>query len=816
MNTDCPILYSNQQNRLPNLMKKPYLNSKKNSALSLQPSKAIYLLLMVLFFSLFGNVANAANISSRSSGNWSSPSTWVGGVVPSSSDVVSINNTVTIDVNVTVQSVNVISTLKVNNGLVFTVGSDVTPGSFTVGGTFSMGTGNDHSTLIVYGNYTNNGETIFYKSDVIIKGNLITPSTSTLQNNGNVIVGGDIIGKFDINGNGTGQIYAVNPNATVTISPSTIDNNVIPGVFPSGELPALITLVNQVIISWCSATTTWNVDANTGVGSWSNGTPTSSKNLIFSGNFNSSTNTLDTVVEGCSCKVNSGAAVVFTSGKTLKISNEIKILGPTGSLTFENNASLVQINEPVTNNPNSGSIIYKRKTTSVLNSDYTYWSSPVIGQKLNISLSYASGMFFSYDDFATPEDWKPETATTVMLIGKGYIIRGSQSISASSISDAAFTGIPNNGTTTIAIGATGTSNLLGNPYPSAINADLFLAANSTLVEGTIYLWTHKTAIQSAGTITNGTAGSGAYAYTSDDYASYNTTGGVGTGNLVKGVEQTVNKPTGKIAAGQAFFTTSKATGTSVTFNNAMRVAGNNSQFFKTKTPNKKTTNTVEKNRVWLNLSNTQGAFKQTLIGYVTDATNDYDSLFDGESFDGNEFVDFYSLNQDRNLVIQGRALPFDETDEVPLGFKSTIDGDFTINIDQVDGSLTNQAVFIEDKLTNTVTDLKSGNYTFNTVAGTFNDRFVLRYTNKSLGSTSFDTQANKVLVSNINKQIKINSFTETIDKVTIYDLLGRQIYQKNKVNNNEFLISDLVLGHQTLIVKTSLQNGNTVTDKIIY
>jgi hypothetical protein len=72
------------------------------------------------------------------------------------------------------------------------------------------------------------------------------------------------------------------------------------------------------------------------------------------------------------------------------------------------------------------------------------------------------------------------------------------------------------------------------------------------------------------------------------------------------------------------------------------------------------------------------------------------------------------------------------------------------------------------------------------------------------------------LVSNKNKQIKINSFAETIDKVTIYDLLGRQIYQKDKVNSNELSIVNLVSSHQTLIVKTSLQNGETVTNKIVY
>jgi propanediol dehydratase large subunit len=60
------------------------------------------------------------------------------------------------------------------------------------------------------------------------------------------------------------------------------------------------------------------------------------------------------------------------------------------------------------------------------------------------------------------------------------------------------------------------------------------------------------------------------------------------------------------------------------------------------------------------------------VGYVTGATNNFDNGYDGETFDANEFVDFYSVNQEKNLVIQGRALPFDENDEVQLGFRSSV------------------------------------------------------------------------------------------------------------------------------------------------
>jgi hypothetical protein len=47
----------------------------------------------------------------------------------------------------------------------------------------------------------------------------------------------------------------------------------------------------------------------------------------------------------------------------------------------------------------------------------------------------------------------------------------------------------------------------------------------------------------------------------------------------------------------------------------------------------------------------------------------------------------------------------EETDAVPLGYSSTIIGDFSISIDKTDGALSTMAV-LEDKLTNTTHNLK--------------------------------------------------------------------------------------------------------------
>ncbi|MFV5687617.1 T9SS sorting signal type C domain-containing protein [Flavobacterium sp. ZT3R25] len=560
-------------------------------------------------------------------------------------------------------------------------------------------------------------------------------------------------------------------------------------------------------------TATWNVIS--GVGSWTNGPPTSAKSLIFNGLYSSVSD-----VDGCSCQVNSGSSVTILLGGTLKITNGVAVLG-TGILTFENTASLVQIND---NAINSGNITYRRNNSTTRETDYTYWSSPVAGQTLKkVSPKTPSNFFYSFN--AAVNDWNQENSANVMTIGLGYIIRGPHytSIPPPGFYEAIFQGVPNNGNISIPIPFTGkaTSNLIGNPYPSALNADLFLTTNSAVLDGTLYFWTHKTEIG----IGVSNPGTGVYAYSSDDYATYNLTGGTATrtGNIVGLVEETSNRPSGKIASGQGFFVSGKAAG-NVVFNNSMRISGgasgvNNAQFFKV-TKNSKTINTIEKHRVWLNLSNNQGAFKQTLVGYVTNATNGYDDAFDGQSFDGNKFVDFYSVNESENLTIQGRALPFDENDKVPLGFSSTIKGVFSIAIDEVDGLLASQDIFIEDKKSNCVKNLKEGAYSFSTEAGVFNDRFILRYTNtntnKTLGKDTFNTLENIVLVSKDKNELKIKSELENIKRITVFDLLGRKVFDKGGIESNEFNILNSTLNKQTVIVKITLTTGQIISKKVIY
>jgi hypothetical protein len=559
----------------------------------------------------------------------------------------------------------------------------------------------------------------------------------------------------------------------------------------------------STIVTISLATSTWT-------GSWAPGPPTSGSAAVFASGAYVSTGDLN----ACSVTVNSGASVTFMPGHSLIVENTVNVIAG-GTLTFEDDASLVQLNN-VTNFPgvysggNTGYITYKRTTTSMNTFDYTYWSTPVNTQTLlGVSPLTLADKYYHFN--TTTYLFQSLPPISLMNPGKGYIIRAPQG-HVSGTYTASFgsptSGVPNSGTLTTPIVYTNpirNLNLLGNPYPSALNADLFLTdpLNAKL-DATIYLWTHTTPV---------TAGQ----YAPSDYALYNFSGGIGTGTAVGAGPI----PNGKIAAGQGFFIKALATtvpGDVATYKNSMRVIGNNAQFFRNGQANTSvsTIADLEKNRVWLEVFNETGLYKQILVGYIETATNDLDRGFDGEIVDAGNPLSLYSIHGTTKLGIQGRALPFDVNDIVPLGFKSTASGTYEIRLSNFDGFFANQNVYLEDTLLNVIHDLKQSNYSFATNIGTFENRFILRYTTTALNNNESTFNENSVVIYKDNQDIHINTSNVLIDNVQIYDVRGRELYNKKGINNSQFVISNLEASQQVILVKVTSVDGKTITKKIVF
>ncbi len=588
-----------------------------------------------------------------------------------------------------------------------------------------------------------------------------------------------------------------------TVAPSSINYQTTEGysTIVLSNLPKVANLAIRVTVNTNSAQEIWTIDNVTLFGrkeltstwdgvAWSNGQPTSGVKAILDADYNTS---LHGNLLGCKCQINSGKKLTVDTATYALIESNLE---NSGSILIENNGSLVQRNDFAVN---SGSMSVKRTTSPMKLYDYTYWSSPVGGQTLtNLSPQTSPDRFYAFNP--STGNWQYALGTTVMAAGKGYIVRSPESFNATpAVYNGQFVGSIQNGftQTPIVVGAS-PWNLVGNPYASAIDADLFLGfgSNLGLIGGTIYLWTHNTAFANN-------------VYTINDYAVYNLLGGIGTAAANLGVNNTI--PTGKIASGQGFFVEGLANG-NVTFNNTMRITGSNSTFFRNQNSNH--SGDIERSRIWLNLTNSQGAFKQTLLGYVQNATNEIDRDFDGTTLNAGNVINFYSLCNNETLAIQGRGLPFNSEDIVPLGYASNVAGTFSIALENFDGLFTAlEGIYLEDQLLHVIHNLKTSPYTFTTAAGTFNTRFVLRFTNSLLGTSDFGDE-NALIVSSDNHQISLLSEREIIASVVVYDLLGRSLMQVKNINSTGYT-SAPIANQQALIVKVTFENGTAETRKVI-
>ena len=122
--------------------------------------------------------------------------------------------------------------------------------------------------------------------------------------------------------------------------------------------------------------------------------------------------------------INAGDLVV-NNGEILRVRDEFKNIS--GTATFENNASLIQVN----NVSNSGNITYKR-IAQQKRLDYVYWSSPV--KNFNLNSHPSNGLKYLWNTTVTNSNgtqgnWQP--ASGIMNAAKGYIISGPSSFNNS-------------------------------------------------------------------------------------------------------------------------------------------------------------------------------------------------------------------------------------------------------------------------------------------------------------------------------------------------------------------------------------------------
>lgn len=565
---------------------------------------------------------------------------------------------------------------------------------------------------------------------------------------------------------------------------------------------------NATVLQLGGASTSWNGTA------WDNGAPSPASAAVINGNY-------DTSVHGdfecCSLVIANGFTLDIKNGDYVSIQNDLTV---NGILEVQNQGSLVMVNDlgVVTNN---GTTNVRKISTPFDRYDYTFWSSPIANAPISTFSQWQTNYIYKLDTSRFRDDnndshddnsdaWVFTPQAEIMSPGRGYAAMGKINQVYPAQQGSVYSGKVNNGVITqpIALSLDNTKvnddfNLVGNPYPSAISADDFITANPD-ISGTLYFWTHEGNIQVAAV----NPGPLAQNFSPDDFAYYNFAGGVGTRAGLLSGNGNSNAPNGFISSGQGFQVDADAA-TSVVFNNSMRDKDHtNTNFYRT------AAGPSEKDRIWLNLTNPEGIFSQQLIGFFPNATMGVDRGYDGYAVKSNTYAVFYSLIASKPYKIQGRGA-FDINDRVPLGFRSVYEKTYTVSIGDIQGVLRNQNVYLEDLQLNIIHDLKASNYVFSTPAGEFNNRFVLRFTNSTLGNSDFEALNNSVIVY-ADENINASSSLEKIKEVTIFDVLGRTIAQKKNIDGSATVTTNVRQTQSTLIVKVILESGQTVTKKVIH
>lgn len=557
---------------------------------------------------------------------------------------------------------------------------------------------------------------------------------------------------------------------------SSSDGNILTGTAEDCATPSFITSWTTgypITLALSDSYITWDGSVYTG-GSGPGGAPSSSDGAK------------DFIVYGSGALIAADASVnnvTITAAGDITVQNGFTLTAAgsitnDGTFTIEQSGYLVQTTLGASSNSGAGSYTVQQTGAAA---NYNMWSSPINSATLDggvfaganpcdMYLFEGNNQAFKYDfanGYSTTCLGNPVTfgATDVtsggdntMDVGRGYFIAGASATD--------FIGEVNDGdqSESVYITALGDPNgwggddwnLLGNPYPSGLDASDFVTANSGAINNVITMWDQANSC----------------------YAVWSPSGGVPCGAGAT--------PSGIIEKGQGFFVEANSN-SSVSYTNGMRATGSN-QFFKTQS-------TIKKVNALISLVSPTSNQENLMIGFNENATDGLDA-FDGHKLPANPNMTFASYLNTEVFVVQGlEPIKWGKNKVVNLKVWTAESGDHTIS-QMSQENLDHHKVLLRDNLTGTVTDLTKSDYIVSLVANEdYDGRFQLIF-DHSLSSSNTDTTNGDIStgVEDLENQDFVvrtieNGFTLINENgingnIEVYDVAGKVIWNKENVNGS--------------------------------
>ncbi|WP_431135329.1 BspA family leucine-rich repeat surface protein [Psychroserpens mesophilus] len=529
------------------------------------------------------------------------------------------------------------------------------------------------------------------------------------------------------------------------------------------------------------------------------------------------TNNVNWNIVRTSHNINSGNRTTTLMGllvdtNTYSITNDqslliTKYLNINGTLDLVGESQLLQTSSSIVDYSGTGNLQRDQQGTANLFA-YNYWGSPVssdgntysIGSILQdgtivnnpqpvlwTSSPNANGStspvtmsrrwLYLYENYpeASYADWNVISETTPISVGLGFTMKGSGN--SGSFQNYTFVGQPNNGIISSPV-TPDYQALVGNPYPSAIDAHTFIADNSAvLLDGTLYFWEQSS-----------TSASHYLADYEGGYSYLNLTGGTAAVSPpnINGVGDANKIPRRYVPVGQGFFVTGNATGGTIQFNNNQRAfvkeSGGNSIFMRTTNTNIETENSNKYIRI--DFVSPENAKRHLLLGFMDNnvATDAVDYGYD--ALNNDTFSNDMSFNiEGEKYIIQGVG-SFDETKSYPLDIDLTYGGTIEIQLDSLENFEEDIEIFIYDALHGTYTQFNDISFQITLEAGHYSNRFFLVFQEDTTLST-VDTDFKDIMVNYLQttNEIYINTPSSIqVKQVYLINIAGQTVASWNAVN----------------------------------
>lgn len=578
-------------------------------------------------------------------------------------------------------------------------------------------------------------------------------------------------------------------------------------------------------------------------------------------------------------------AYVFAKDQVLFVEDHIILREPATKLYLRDDAQLIQ-GSGTTGNSGLGQLsVYQRGTVNAY--AYNYWCSPV-GYVLepnntvplntsinnhfkpnailfehtghtnpmldpitstiaNYTTSYegttspfqiSQRWIYSYDAGSQYIDWDFVGQNGTINPAHGFTMKGNPS--ANQLYD--FRGKPNTGLMTATI-VDGEKTLVGNPYPSALDALLFIhdPQNSGIADltggsgmsGALYYWeqapganSHNLDAYVGGYATYTISSGGIESFVNAPFTTYNSDGSVNTVGPTSGTKTAKRY----IPIGQGFMIEG-ATGSgtsSVYFKNEHRVyykqSGANSYFFRNSTNNASNEtagivtsefdesgnyivpNDFKRFRINVDFNPNNSQFtKQLLMNFHHTATDGFDYGLEAKNTSEVGDTNAYWILNDEAYNIQ--AFNFREDLRIPLVIKVGQQQPLSFRIFDVQNFDASQAIYIHDLENNTYVNLRNQSYDINIPAGNYTERFEIVFTNQTLNIKDVNFSTLNIYQNNNLHQLSVhNPKGLDITTIEVFDTGGKRVIQAHFDSvENEYNLSTLRLSDGVYVVNVSSQ-----------